>query len=226
MTKIKICGITNVNDAEFVARQGADFIGFIFYPPSSRYINPGCAADIVLQLRGVMGIRSPRFVGVFVDASLRNIKSIRAKVGLDLVQLHGEEKLDQLMALQPGAFKALRPESADKVKPLVDKYAAGMPVDNHSPQLLLDTYHPTEKGGTGQLANLDIAGWLSQRYRLLLAGGLNPDNVVNVIQIVQPWGVDVSSGVEIVRKDKVVKGSKDHQKVQAFINAVRSSTLA
>ena len=224
MTKIKICGITNTEDARFAALQGADYIGFIFYPPSARYVEPRLASEIVLQIHKDLGLNSPQFVGVFVDASVNDVRMIREQVGLDLVQLHGEETPEELSNLSPGAYKALRPVCKKEVKALAAVYGAVMPVDNLSPQLLVDAYHPTEKGGTGQRADLDIAIWLSQRYRLLLAGGLNPTNVTAAMKTVQPWGVDVSSGVEIIRNGKQVKGCKDHDKVQAFINAVRTVT--
>jgi phosphoribosylanthranilate isomerase len=197
-----------------------DFIGFIFYPTSARAIVPEDAASIVQEVRRLMGAQSPRFVGVFVDAPVQDVGRIREQVGLDLVQLHGDETPDQIRRLQPGAFKALRPASLEEAQALAAVHGAAVPGDAITPQLLVDAYHPTEKGGTGQLVDFKISAWLSRRYRLLLAGGLNPNNIAEVVKAVQPWGVDVSSGVEIVRDGRLVKGRKDPQKVQAFITAV------
>jgi phosphoribosylanthranilate isomerase len=220
VTRIKICGITNLADAQYAASQGVDFLGFIFYRPSARYIEPRCASDIVTRVHRMMGNQSPRFVGVFVDEKVSEITSIREFVSLDLVQLHGNETLEELIALQPGVFKAIRPETVKDMRHLVSKYRDGLRVESQSPQLLLDAYHPTKKGGTGRLSDLEIASQLSKRYRLLLAGGLNCDNVTEVIHTVHPWGVDVSSGVEIVKGDNLIKGYKDHHRIQAFVNAV------
>ncbi len=225
MTRIKICGITNLEDAAFTAGLGVEYIGFIFYPESARYISPEDAAGIVREIRGLFGAQSPGFVGVFVDASVQAVSQIRAQVGLDLVQLHGGETPDQIAMLGRGVFKAIRPASIEAAHASVDYY--GIPVQDavHMPQFLLDSYHPTEKGGTGQLADHAIAVWLSSRYRVLLAGGLDPFNVTGIISTVHPWGVDVSSGVELICDGKLVKGRKDAEKVQAFVRAVRSADV-
>lgn len=224
MTKIKICGITNLEDATFAARQGADFIGFIFYPQSARNIAPEDAGGIVQEVKRLLGAQSPRFVGVFVDASVQAVSKVRQHVGLDLVQLHGSETPDQLRQLGVGAFKALQLVSLEGAQALAEMYGTTVPDDACIPQLLVDAYHATEKGGTGQLADVAIAVWLSGRYRLLLAGGLNPYNITAVIKTVHPWGVDVSSGVEMVCNGKPIKGRKDPRKIQAFISAVRSTS--
>ena len=221
MTRIKICGITTTEDALFVTRCGVDYLGFIFYRKSARYIPPVRAAGIVHQVRAFMGVQSPRFVGVFVDTPVQDVVKIRELVGLDLVQMHGSETPEKLKCLQPGAFKAIQPALLANAQALAAKYIANVSADDDTPQILVDAYHPTEKGGTGHLVELDIAMWLSTHYRLVLAGGLNPENVISIVEIVKPWGVDVSSGVEIIRDGKPVKGCKDPCKVQAFTQAVR-----
>ncbi|TFG73100.1 MAG: phosphoribosylanthranilate isomerase [Anaerolineales bacterium] len=225
MTRIKICGITNLEDATFIAGQGVDYIGFIFYPESARYIAPEAATRIIQEIRGSWGAQSPCFVGVFVDASVQVVSQIRSQVGLDLVQLHGSETPEQLAVLGRGAFKAIRPESLAAARTSAEYYGATSHDAIHIPQFLLDSYHPTEKGGTGQLADHAIAVWLSAQYRALLAGGLDPVNITRIIQNVHPWGVDVSSGVELVCGGKPLKGRKDPEKVQAFVRAVRSASV-
>ncbi len=210
MVRVKICGLTNLGDALVAVEAGADLLGFIFYPPSPRYVAPGVVAEIVSALRAQRaegwGVRT---VGVFVNASPAEIDDVLRRTGLDLAQLSGGEPPHSLELLQRRAFKALRPGSWEEADADAEWYADLGPVDG--PDLLLDTYRPQSFGGTGEVGDWHIAAGLAARYRLLLAGGLTPDNVSAAIQQVQPWGVDVSSGVE------AAPGHKDHQKVRAFL---------
>jgi len=234
MTYVKICGITNLEDARCAAEAGADFLGFIFYPKSPRYIAPERAGEISrairCQRRAECTEQAPRFVGVFVDEPVDVARAIIKVAGLDLVQLHGTETPDDVTALSPYAFKALRPQTlAEAQKAYAEFLTADRrpPTTNHppstvyhlpsTPDLLVDAYHPQHKGGTGQIADLEIARWLAERCRLLLAGGLTPDNITDAIVRVRPWGVDVSSGVE------ATKGKKDHAKIRTFIVQVRTA---
>lgn len=224
MTHIKICGITNVVDARVAATAGADFLGFIFYPKSPRYIAPEQVGSITQALRAEFAEQAPRFVGVFVNTPVDAVRATIRVAGLDLAQLHGAETPADVAALAPYAFKALRPQTMAEAQVTFTAYVpASSPIPHRlpaTPDLLVDTYHPQQLGGTGQTADLTIACWLASRCRLLLAGGLTPDNVAAVIARVQPWGVDVSSGVEIT------KGKKDHNKVRAFIKAVSNSAIS
>ncbi|MBN1875092.1 MAG: phosphoribosylanthranilate isomerase [Anaerolineae bacterium] len=225
MVYVKVCGITNVEDARCAAGAGADFLGFIFYPKSPRYIAPEQAGEITRAIRAELGEAAPRFVGVFVDEPVDIVRAVIKTAGLDLAQLHGTEPLETVAALAPHSFKAIRPQTlAEAQQAYTDYLMSSLSMPHLTsripypsfPHLLVDAYHPQQKGGTGQVANLEIARWLAERCRLLLAGGLTPDNVAGAIAQVQPWGVDVSSGVE------VIKGKKDHSKIAAFIKAAKA----
>jgi phosphoribosylanthranilate isomerase len=212
--KVKICGITNLEDARAAAVTGADFLGFIFYPRSPRYVTPEAAGQIIVALR-TEGLTITT-VGVFVDAPPAEIERAMRVAGLDLAQLHGDEPLAQVQALGGRAFKALRPHSVAEGEADAMRYLPVAPNDDRAPQLLVDAYRPGAYGGTGQTGDWSIAHALAQQCeRLLLAGGLTPDNVAQAIRQVRPWGVDVSSGVE------ASPGRKDHGRVQTFIAAAR-----
>jgi len=220
MTIIKICGITNVDDAFAAAEAGADLLGFIFYPKSPRCVPPETAAFIAGAVRGSLGIRRPRFVGVFVDEPVARVRRLLDVVGLDLAQLHGSEPPAAIRQLAPRAFKALRPRTHQEAQAALDAYRESMPDDPNLPQLLVDAYHPRQFGGTGHRASADAAYRLSGRVRLLLAGGLTPDNVAAAVEQIRPWGVDVSSGVE--RRP----GTKDPARIRALVQAVRDRETA
>jgi phosphoribosylanthranilate isomerase len=222
VTKIKICGITSLDDAKFAVSQSVDFLGFIFYPPSQRYIKPEIAKVVVTNLRHEFDSQVPQFVGVFVDASIDTIVQVKQEVGLDLIQLHGSESPEMILSLGPSAYKALRPKSLTDLQKLVTSYSATVTENTLMPQFLIDTYHPIEKGGTGQFGNLVLAQSIAKEYRLLVAGGLTPLNVGGVITTVNPWGVDVSSGVECIENGKVIKGIKDHTRIEKFCSIVRA----
>jgi len=216
MTYVKICGITNVEDARCATAAGADLLGFIFYPPSPRYLVPARAGEIVRAIRDETGDDAPRMVGVFVDAPGADVAEAAATAGLDLIQLHGAEPPDMVQQL-PHAFKALRSRTLSEAEDAVTTYRSCFGDDPTVPDLLIDAYHPREHGGTGLPADAAAARALARRCRLLLAGGLTPDNVSDAIALIQPWGVDVSSGVERA------KGLKDHALVRAFVAAVRAT---
>jgi phosphoribosylanthranilate isomerase len=215
MTRVKICGITNVADARCATEAGADFIGFILYRKSLRYVTPQRVVAIVQALEAEYGATRPRTVGVFVDEPVARVRGVLSVAGLDLAQLHGAEPVDEIGALYPRAFKAIRPQTLDEAKEAIATYGPLVLDDVNLPQLLADAYHPDQPGGTGTLGDWTIARWLADRTRLMLAGGLAPETVGAAIEAVRPWGVDVSSEVE------VSKGIKDHARVRAFIEAVR-----
>ena len=203
MTKIKICGIKTANDALAAMEAGADLIGFNFYPKSPRHIDVGICRDIMAVMRQYGHIT---YVGVFVNAPLEEIRGTIDTCGLALAQLHGDETPEMLSALDGRAFKAFR----------------GIPSDvkgftrSESPALLVDAAVKGVYGGSGVIADWSAAADLAKSYPLLLAGGLNPENVADAVRQVNPWGVDVASGVELE------PGKKDPSKMKAFVKVIRS----
>lgn len=202
MTKIKICGIKNVTDALAAMDAGADLIGFNFYPKSPRYIDVGICRDIMSVMRRYGHIT---YVGVFVNASVEEVRATIDTCGLSLAQLHGDETPEMLKALDGKAFKAFRGVPAD-----VNEYAR-----SKSPALLVDAAVKGVYGGSGVIADWSAAAELAKKYSLLLAGGLTPENVADAVRRVKPWGVDVASGVESA------PGEKDAAKMSAFVKAVK-----
>ena len=193
--RVKICGITNVEDALAACAAGADALGLVL-APSSRQITPQRAAEIIAALPPLV-----QTVGVFVDQDPALVEEIRRRCGLDLIQLHGQEDENTAARWGRRAIKALRPRE-------------GVPLDLAAyPQAtwLLDTYHPSAVGGTGLTFDWSLALEPARQRRLILAGGLTPDNVASAVAQVRPYAVDVSSGVE---KEP---GRKDHDKVARFI---------
>ena len=206
--RIKICGITRVEDAVAAIAAGADALGFIFVESSPRHITPAAAAAIIRSL--------PPFVakvGVFVNASAAVIRDTAAFCGLDTLQFHGDESPAFCQAFAPlKTIKAFRPASRAAL-PEWQRYATDA--------WLLDSAVPGQFGGTGQVADWDLARAAARLERpLILAGGLNPENVTEAIRQVQPYAVDVSSGVE------ARPGEKDPAKLRAFLAAARAAGFA
>ncbi|MBV7337191.1 phosphoribosylanthranilate isomerase [Chloroflexi bacterium TSY] len=222
---VKICGITNWVDAMVAIEAGADLLGFNFFPKSPRYVEPEQVATIIHDIREKvdtdkkMLVRTPKFVGIFVNESGTNISKVLAQTKIDYVQLHGDEKPADVAMFPTRAFKALRPSSPAAARSEAAAYASvgRRSVSDGRPGWLLDAYDPNEYGGTGKRADWHVAAELARLYSgLLLAGGLTPDNVADAIHTVLPWGVDVSSGVE------ESAGKKDHNKVREFIRGAKS----
>lgn len=203
MTKIKICGIKTVRDALAAIEAGADYLGFNFYPKSSRFIERQACAEITSVLK--REYPQVRLVGVFVNSSVEEVKDTLQICSLDLAQLHGDETPEMLTAFNGKAFKAFRgiPENVDGF------------VRNDAPVFLLDASVKGVYGGSGVTADWDGAAELAKTYPLLLAGGLTPENVAEAVSRVKPWGVDVASGVESA------PGEKDAGKLVEFVKAVR-----
>lgn len=214
--RIKICGLTTIDDAVAAAEAGADLLGFIFYPGSRRAVTPEQAAAIVSAVRGLLGAHpAPRFVGVFVNEPPERVAAVLEAADLDLAQLHGDEPPAVLEQLAGRAYKALRPQSAEGLLEQARAYAALAPAE---PRLLVDAWVPDAYGGTGKSVDVGTAAALAQAVPgLLLAGGLTPENVAAAIVAVQPWGVDVSSGVE------VRPGAKDDAAVRRFIAVAKTA---
>lgn len=201
MVKVKICGLTNLEDARWAFQQGADLLGFIFVPASPRYIPPAQAAAIIEALRaeGCQAL----CVGVFANAPASEVQEIADQCRLDLVQLHGTEPPAYAQGLRCPVIRAHRVRGPVPWDELL-AYPAWA--------YLLDSFHPQSAGGTGQVWSWDILeGSVLPAVRLIAAGGLTPDNVAEAVRRLHPWGVDVSSGVESR------PGQKDPIKVREFI---------
>ena len=220
MTKVKICGVRTLENALMVARAGADMIGLNFYAPSPRSLQLAAARDIVRGLRLALGADCPTLVGVFVNQSAEATRAIMAAAHLDFAQLSGDEPPEIVAGIGGRAFKAIRPRALNDAAEAVAEYAASFPADNRAPSILVDAHHPKLYGGSGETTSLAIAEEIQRREpRLMLAGGLAADNVAERVRAIQPWGVDVASGVE-----SGIPGIKDEGKVRAFIAAVRSAS--
>jgi phosphoribosylanthranilate isomerase len=205
VTKIKICGIKTVKDALAAIDAGADLIGFNFYPKSPRYVEVGMVRNIMSVVRQIGRVTC---VGVFVNASVTEIRATMETLGLSLAQLHGDETAEMLSELDGKAFKAFR-----GIPTNVDGFAR-----QNAPALLVDASVKGLYGGSGVTADWNGAAELAKKYPLLLAGGLTPENVAEAVGRVKPWGVDVASGVESA------PGEKDARKMKAFVKAVRSAS--
>lgn len=216
--KVKICGITNIDDALNALESGADYLGFIFYPPSKRSIDVPSAQDIVIQLRNRDDC--PPLVGVFVNEKAEHIATILDLVNLDLAQLSGEEVpfmvADERSPIFGRSYKALQPTSLEVASVEAEWYIA--PQTAVQPTLLIDTYHPTLRGGTGETGNWEMGATLAKSFPgLMLAGGLNVANITEAVQMVRPYAVDVASGVE----EK--PGKKNHSLVSKFIYLAKNA---
>jgi phosphoribosylanthranilate isomerase len=202
MTFIKICGIQTLKDALAAIEAGADYLGFNFYPKSVRLIEKETCAEITSVLK--KGYPHIKLVGVFVNSPVEDVKDILETCLLDLAQLHGDETPEIFSQLSPCVFKAFRGIPSD-----VTGYER-----NDVPALLVDAAVKGMYGGSGVTTDWSAAAKLANRYPLLLAGGLTPENVADAVRQVNPWGVDVASGVE------AAAGQKDPSKMKAFVQAV------
>jgi phosphoribosylanthranilate isomerase len=215
--KVKICGITRLEDAKMASAAGADLLGLNFYKKSPRYIAPDDAAKLCDELRKDLGEKCPVLVGVFVNAAQGDISIITEKVGLDFAQLSGDETDEMLIELRGMGFKAIRPMNKAMALDDVAYFEKHMPTNEKAPSILLDAYHPKLYGGTGEQASIEVALAVKEKVaRLMLAGGLTPENVGERVAAIVPWGVDVASGVE-----DDTAGIKSAEKVQAFIKAAK-----
>lgn len=209
--RVKICGITRPEDGRHAAHAGADAIGLVFYPPSSRYVRPRRAAEIIAAL--------PPFVttvGLFVDAPPERIGALLEQVPLDMLQFHGDESPQYCAGFQRPWIKALRMRDGVDARAEADRYGAA-----GARGLLVDSYVPGVPGGTGERFDWDRLP-ADPSLPLVLAGGLDPANVAEAVRRVRPWAVDVSGGVEIIGVDGRRQGGiKDAGAVSAFIRAAR-----
>ncbi|NVB80143.1 MAG: phosphoribosylanthranilate isomerase [Kofleriaceae bacterium] len=210
MTRVKICGVTLPDDAARVSAAGADFIGLNFWPRSKRYVDPERAPMLASVARGA---GTSKLVGVFVDPDVDEVLAVTAQVDLDIIQLHGDEDPDQVQRISRAVYrpvwKAVPVGSRRDIERL-DVW----PVE----AILLDAPTPG-RGGAGAKFDWNLAREARERFprmQVVLAGGLRPDNVADAIATVDPWAVDVASGVE------AGPGIKDAAKLDAFLAATRA----
>ena len=211
MTKVKICGITETPHALAAAQAGADFIGMVF-APSKRQVCIGKAREIALAVKGLKA--RPQIVGVFVNMPPSEVNHIAEYCGLDWVQLSGDEPWDYLTDIEKQVIKAIRVRSQQDSEDIIAEIGDGRQLLGESFICLLDCHVEGSYGGTGQTFDWRLARQVSQRFPVIIAGGLSLQNVGEAIQIARPWGVDVSSGVE-------TKEAKDASKIKMFIQTVR-----
>jgi phosphoribosylanthranilate isomerase len=202
VTKVKICGIRRLEDAMHAVALGADALGFVFWPSSPRFIEPESARPIVESL--------PPFVtpvGVFVDQPFDYVFDVATGLRLGTVQLHGHETPESYAGMPCRVIKAVAVAEAVDVEGL----AAAVP---DRATVLLDAHDPVKRGGTGRTINWERASVLARQRPVILSGGLNADNVHIAIDLVRPYAVDVSSGVESA------PGVKDRDKLRALFTAI------
>ena len=212
---VKIDGLREPEHAAAAAAAGADLIGFIF-APARRQVTAAVARSCIAAARAASPERPVLAVGVFVDASPSEMARVALETGVDALQLHGAEPPESLRHLPVPALKALRPRpgtNAAQVRAEIDRYQSSL-----QPPLgiLVDGYSEEFAGGTGARADWRLAAEIGATVPIILAGGLDPDNVGAAIRQVHPLGVDVSSGVEI-------DGVKDASRIEAFIRAARKA---
>jgi len=205
-TRVKICGITRVDDAHVAVKHGADAIGLVFYAASPRHVAIETAAAIVASLPPFVSA-----VGLFVDASVDEVNSVLSHVRLDILQFHGDETAAYCRGFGLPYMKAIRVQADTNLLQCELDYSDAR-------ALLLDTYQQGLPGGTGLAFDWKLIPD-SIANRVVLAGGLNPNNVTHAIRQVHPYAVDVSGGVEIT------KGIKDADKIAAFMRGVSDASL-
>lgn len=205
--KVKICGITNLADARAAVEAGADLLGFVFYEKSPRHVTVQAAKAIARQLPPYVAK-----VGVFVNASEELVSQALGECGLNVLQFHGDETPEDCVKFGVMSMKAFRVRDEESLKALPAYQTDAW---------LLDAYTPGVRGGTGATLNWDLAVEAMKFGRpIFLAGGLTPENVAQAVRKVQPFAVDVSSGVE------ASPGKKDHGKVRGFVQNVRTAMIS
>lgn len=205
-TKVKICGLTTLEDARFASGALADYLGFIFYPDSPRYVDPAKAGAIINWLEG------PKKVGVFVNQPLDDVNSIAKTTGVDLVQLHGNESPEYCGLVEKPVIKVFHITENKSPRELKAEIEPYMDVTEY---FLFDTKTDGLWGGTGKTFDWNILNDIKEEKPFFLSGGLNSDNVGDAIKMVQPTAVDLSSGLE------ESPGLKDFDKVEQFFDVMR-----
>lgn len=217
MTRLKICGLRDVDSAHAAAEAGADFLGFNFVPGVRRQLPVERARDIIIDYRRRRGENDPQLVGLFADQPLDEVNRTVEYCGLDLVQLCGDEPPEYWQGLSVELIKQIRVRERDSLRETISETLRRVgEVVSHGHLAMLDKHEAGSLGGTGRTFDWTIAARVAGRHELLLAGGLTPDNVGCAVETVAPWGVDVSSGVE-------TGGVKDAAKIAAFARALRKA---
>lgn len=206
---VKICGLKTLQDSLIACQAGADMLGFNFYQASSRYITVENCCQIVTEIKAAYP--AVICVGVFVNHSIDQVKQVMSLASLDLAQLSGDEPVEAFEPLGDIRFHALRALSMHEIHTIMNK----MPPKKRPPAFLLDSDQKGSYGGSGKTGDWRLAADAAKHYPLLLAGGLNLDNVAEAINTVRPWGVDVASGVESQ------PGVKDTKKIAVFISEAK-----
>ena len=215
MTKLKICGLHDADNAVVAAESGADFLGFVFVPGARRQLSIEQAQSTVQDYRRRRGEGGPQLVGLFADQPLEEVGEVVGQCGLDLVQLCGTEPVEYWRALSVPIIKQVkvRDDGASE-KAVAETVRRVDEIVSEGHIATLDRHEAGVSGGTGKTFDWRIAGEVARQHDFMLAGGLNSDNVAQAIDAASPTGVDVSSGVE-------TDGVKDPQKIVAFAEAVR-----
>jgi len=211
MTRVKICGITEESHALAAVEAGADFIGLVF-APSSRRITPAKAYEIASAVK--KNSNTTKVVGIFVNAPQSMVNKVADFCGLDWIQLSGDESWEYCRDVIKPIIKAIPVEQQSPEEIYAKLSAGGKLLSTQRFITLLDSQANGKYGGTGLTFDWEIAQQVARRFPVIIAGGLNSENVAQAIELVAPWGVDVSSGVE-------VDGIKSPAKIRAFIEAVR-----
>jgi len=217
MTRIKICGIREPAHALIAAEEGADYVAVNFAPMSSRMVTleEACAVSEALRDAYPNG-EGPKLVGVFVNAPAWEMNKLADICRLDLLQLSGDEPWSICQSLDRPAVKALRVPSDADAKAVLAELGERLPaLSARGGFCLVESHVAGRYGGTGQQLNWAMGAEIASKHSFLLSGGLDPDNITAALEQVQPWGVDVSSGVE-------TDGRKDEAKIRAFIRAVKA----
>ena len=204
LPEIKICGITNLDDALAARDAGADYLGFVLYKKSPRAISPANLRNLMDKLDGKI-----KTVGVFVNTPALSVTKIATDCRLDIVQLCGEEQYDSFRSLPLPVWRVIRFQN-EGLQPPPSKWPAE--------RYVLDTSHTELYGGTGVAMDWSAAARIAGKHKIMLAGGLTPKNVATAIRLVHPFGVDVSSGVECRH------GKKDHEKMRFFIEVIKHAS--
>ena len=218
MTLVKICGMGDPATASVAANAGADLMGFVFVEGVRRQLTPERGADIISRYRKGRRCPGPGLVGLFANQPAGFVNEVARTCRLDFVQLCGDEGPDYWQRMEVAVIRQIKVRMDE---PGIDEVTSRLMEDvnrvggaGHRP--LLDAYEPGQLGGTGSTFDWSIARTIAASRKIILAGGLTPDNVGAAIEMVAPWAVDVSSGVE-------TDGEKDHFKIGAFLEAARAA---